>query len=136
MKVTRLTAREATSATAIQGAIDALSDVGGRVVLPEMDLVLDRGLQLRSNVELVGHGEHTVLQKAPAQVKGLEGGKEKALDQSEDEKCVALSGRTGERRAQASSNIEAQKNRPQGADAQGCASVSSQGLEAGGKDLP
>jgi hypothetical protein len=73
VKVITLTREEATSAVAIQNTIDALGDAGGRVVLPEMDLVLDRGIELRSNVALVGQGERTVLRKAPGRVYPLAG---------------------------------------------------------------
>ena len=47
MKTVELTKEQAASARAIQEAIDALGTAGGRVVLPAMELVLDRGLQLR-----------------------------------------------------------------------------------------
>ena len=73
MKETRLTKAEATSATVIQQAIDALAAIGGRVVLPAMELELDRGLELRSNVELIGQGPNTVLRKAPGRVYPLSG---------------------------------------------------------------
>lgn len=69
----RLAPSEATSAAAIQHAIDALPETGGRVVLPAMDLTLDRGLELRSNVELVGQGQDTILRKAPGRVYPLSG---------------------------------------------------------------
>jgi hypothetical protein len=73
MSEIRLNVHEASSATAIQRAIDALGAGGGRVVLPEMELVLDRGLELRSNVELVGQGPGTLLHKARGQVYPLLG---------------------------------------------------------------
>lgn len=73
MRVIQLTREKVTSASAIQAAIDSLGEAGGRVVLPAMDLVLDRGLELRSNVELVGQGENTVLRKAPGRVYPLAG---------------------------------------------------------------
>jgi polygalacturonase len=73
MKVVRLTSEETTSAAAIQRQIDALADTGGRIVLPAVDLVLDRGLQLRSGVELVGQGEDTVLRVAPGRIYPLAG---------------------------------------------------------------
>jgi hypothetical protein len=69
----RLSATEATSASAIQRSIDSLGDEGGRIVLPEMELILDRGLELRSNVELVGQGRDTLLRKAPGRVYALSG---------------------------------------------------------------
>jgi hypothetical protein len=73
MTEVRLTREEASSAAAIQRQIDALGDAGGRVVLPAEDLVLDRGLQLRSGVELVGQGEGTVLRAAPGRIYPLAG---------------------------------------------------------------
>jgi len=63
-----LTPSEAASAE----AIDAL-DGGGRMVLPEMDLMLDRGIELRSNVELAGQGDGTVMRKGPGRVFPLSG---------------------------------------------------------------
>ena len=69
----QLTPSEAASAAAIQAAIDGLADTGGRLILPEMDLTLDRGLALRSGVELVGQGERTVLRKGPGAVYPLSG---------------------------------------------------------------
>ena len=68
-----LTSAQAASATLIQKAVDSLGDSGGRVVLPELQLVLDRGIELRSNVELVGQGDKTVLRKAPGRVYPLSG---------------------------------------------------------------
>ena len=69
----RMTRAGATSAAAIQQAIDALATTGGRVILPATELELDRGLELRSNVELVGQGPDTVLRKAPGRVYPLSG---------------------------------------------------------------
>jgi hypothetical protein len=68
-----LSPSEANSAAAIQQAIDSLGAGGGRVVLPAMQLVLDRGLELRSNVELVGQGHGTLLRKARGRVYSLSG---------------------------------------------------------------
>jgi hypothetical protein len=73
MRTIHLRATELTSAADIQRAIDALPADGGRVVLPEMDLTLDRGIQLRSGVELVGQGRRTVLRQARARVYPLSG---------------------------------------------------------------
>jgi hypothetical protein len=64
---------QVTSAAAIQQAIDSLGPEGGRVVLPEMELTLDRGLELRANVELVGQGQKTLLRKARGRVYPLSG---------------------------------------------------------------
>lgn len=69
----KLTAREAKSAAQLQRALDELAPTGGRLVLPEMELTLDRGLQLHSDVELVGQGEKTVLRKGPGRVYPLAG---------------------------------------------------------------
>jgi len=69
----RLRAAEATSAVAIQEAIDSLGPEGGRVVLPEMDITIDRGIALRSGVELTGQGRRTILRHAPARVYPLSG---------------------------------------------------------------
>lgn len=69
----QLTPAQAASAADIQRAIDGLGPEGGRVLLPEMELVLDRGLELRSNVELAGQGQGTLLRKAPGRVYPLSG---------------------------------------------------------------
>ncbi len=73
MKEIRLGASDVTSAAAIQRAIDGLGEEGGRLVLPSMDLEIDRGIELRSNVELVGQGRDTMLRKAPGRVYPLSG---------------------------------------------------------------
>ena len=69
----KLSLAEAKSAAQIQQAIDEVARQGGRLVLPEMELILDRGLTLRSGVELVGQGERTVLRKGPGEVYPLSG---------------------------------------------------------------
>jgi len=69
----RLEEAEVTSATIIQNAIDALGEEGGRVILPAMDLVVDRGIEMRSNVSLVGQGGETVLHQAPGRIYPLSG---------------------------------------------------------------
>ena len=69
----QLPSTKACSAADIQQAIDDLGEKGGRVVLPEMELILDRGLELRSNVELVGQGQGTLLRKAPGRIYRLSG---------------------------------------------------------------
>ncbi len=56
------------AAAAIQQAIDALPAEGGRVVLPAGEWLLDRGIALRSGVELTGQGDDTLLKKAPGRV--------------------------------------------------------------------
>jgi len=68
-----LTSEQACSAQAIQRVIDGLGPSGGRVILPEMDLVLDRGVELCSNVELVGQGASTRLHMAPSRIYPLSG---------------------------------------------------------------
>ncbi len=73
MKETRLSQKQAGSAAAIQRALDELATTGGRLVLPEMDLELDRSLRLHSGVELVGQGPTTVLRKGPGRVYPLSG---------------------------------------------------------------
>ena len=69
----RLAQKDVTSAADIQRAIDALGTDGGRVVLPEIELELDRGLALYSNVELTGQGQTTILRKARGRVYPLAG---------------------------------------------------------------
>jgi hypothetical protein len=69
----RLALEQASSAEGIQRAIDELADTGGTVVLPEMDLEIDRGLELRSGVTLAGQGANTVLRMAPARIYPLAG---------------------------------------------------------------
>ena len=73
MPTRELTRVEAGSAAAIQAVIDSLAGQGGRIVLPEMDITLDRGIELRSGVELAGRGERTVLRKGPGRVYPLTG---------------------------------------------------------------
>jgi hypothetical protein len=69
----KLTLDEAESGAQIQRTIDDMAREGGRLVLPEMELVLDRGLILRSGVELVGQGKKTVLRKGPGRIYPLSG---------------------------------------------------------------
>ncbi len=69
----RLTRAQASSAAAIQREIDLVARTGGRVVLPAMELELDRALQLRSGVELCGQGPDTLLRKGPGRVYPLAG---------------------------------------------------------------
>ncbi|HCQ03193.1 MAG TPA: hypothetical protein DIT99_22035, partial [Candidatus Latescibacteria bacterium] len=56
---------EAASAADIQTALDEMAGTGGRLVLPAMELDLDRGLRLHSGVTLCGQGESTILRKGP-----------------------------------------------------------------------
>lgn len=64
-----LSIEEAASAAQIQIAIDEVaSNGGGKVVLPAMELELDRGLELHSGIELCGQGEDTLLKKGPGRV--------------------------------------------------------------------
>ena len=70
----RIRVDECAAAASIQDAIDAVARTGGgRVILPALDLELDRGLELRSGTELVGQGERTVLRKASGRVYSLTG---------------------------------------------------------------
>ncbi|MDP6778833.1 MAG: right-handed parallel beta-helix repeat-containing protein [Candidatus Latescibacteria bacterium] len=64
---------DAGSAAKIQAAIDALPPEGGTVVLPELDIELDRGLQVQSGVTLRGQGASTVLRKGPGRSYPLTG---------------------------------------------------------------
>lgn len=73
MQEIKLQAPQVTSAADIQQAVDALGAAGGRVVLPALELVLDRGIELHSNVELVGQGRNTVLRQAPGRIYPLSG---------------------------------------------------------------
>lgn len=69
-----LSRSDAATARQIQAAIDDLAGRGGgRLVLPEMALSLDRGLALRSGVELCGRGASTVLRKGPGRTYPLAG---------------------------------------------------------------
>ncbi len=70
----KLSIDEAASAAQIQVVIDEVaSKGGGRVVLPAMELELDRGLTLYSGIELCGQGEDTVLKKGPGRVYAFSG---------------------------------------------------------------
>ncbi|MGC9522675.1 MAG: right-handed parallel beta-helix repeat-containing protein [Anaerolineae bacterium] len=73
MREITLEASQVTSASEIQAAIDALGAEGGRVVLPALEVELDRGIELRSSVTLVGQGRKTLLRKAPGRVYPLSG---------------------------------------------------------------
>ncbi len=75
MATTRdLTPAEAGSARQIQKIIDEVAAAGGgKVVLPPMDLTLDRGLALASGIELIGQGTDTVLRKGPGRIYPLSG---------------------------------------------------------------
>lgn len=69
----KLSPGDCSSARALQSCIDALGDAGGRLVLPAITLTLDRGLELRSKVELVGQDSRTVLRKGPSRTYPLAG---------------------------------------------------------------
>ncbi len=70
----KLSLEEAGSAASMQVIIDEVAEVGGgKVVLPEMELELDRGLILRSGIELCGQGEGTVLVKGAGEIYPLSG---------------------------------------------------------------
>jgi polygalacturonase len=65
---------EASSAAGIQQVLDEVGAAGGgRVVLPALELTLDRGLELSSGVELVGQGAATILRKGPTRCYPLSG---------------------------------------------------------------
>lgn len=65
---------QADSAAKIQSAIDGLArGGGGRLILPEMTLTLDRGLELSSNIELIGQGPQTILRKGPGRIYPMTG---------------------------------------------------------------
>lgn len=65
---------ECRSAEAIQDRVNKVrTDGGGCIILPEMELVLDRGLQLFSNIELKGQGDQTVLRKAASRAYPMSG---------------------------------------------------------------
>ena len=65
MQDLELKANQCDTAEKIQQAIDSLGAAGGRIVLPEMQLELDRGLEMRSGVVLSGQGQGTRLRKGP-----------------------------------------------------------------------
>jgi hypothetical protein len=75
MATTRvLTLAEAGSARQIQQTLDEVAaQGGGRVILPPMELTLDRGLALASGIELIGQGAGTVLRKGPGRKYPLSG---------------------------------------------------------------
>ena len=52
---------DADSAAKIQAAIDALPPEGGTVVLPELDIEIDRAIEVQSGVTLRGQGASTIL---------------------------------------------------------------------------
>jgi hypothetical protein len=70
----RLTDRQAASAARIQEQIDDLARRGGgEIVLPAVELELDRGLELRSGITLRGQGPDTLLRKGAGAVYPLSG---------------------------------------------------------------
>lgn len=69
----RLDLEQVGTAAQVQEGIDRVAAHGGRVILPECDLVLDRGLILRSGVELIGQGPGTVLRKGAGRIYPLTG---------------------------------------------------------------
>jgi hypothetical protein len=60
-------------AATIQRAIDRIADSGGVVQLPETEVTIDRGIELRSGVALRGVKGRTVLRKGPGRVYPLSG---------------------------------------------------------------
>jgi hypothetical protein len=73
LKKIKLSSSDLSSAEDLQRAIDGLGPEGGRIELPAIELDLDRGIELRSNVELVGKGRDTLLRKLPGRVYALTG---------------------------------------------------------------
>jgi len=73
LKIRKLKPDEANSALAIQQALDSVWEEGGKVILPELDVTLDRGIELYSHVALCGQGEKTILRKGPGRVYPLTG---------------------------------------------------------------
>lgn len=73
MTTLELTPSEASTAASIQKHIDSIRDTGGLVVLPKMDITIDRGIELRSGIELIGQGPHTIIRKGPARIYPLTG---------------------------------------------------------------
>lgn len=69
----RMDPAEVASASLIQAALDDMSATGGRIVLPVMDLELDRGLRLHTGVILEGQGAGTILRKGPGRIYPLSG---------------------------------------------------------------
>jgi hypothetical protein len=68
-----LKAGDCRNAAQIQRAIDELAGSGGSLELPEAEIELDRGIELRSGVSIVGQGRSTILRGAPARVYPLNG---------------------------------------------------------------
>ena len=71
-----LSPSQCNTAAKIQSQMDALAKTGGRLVLPAMDIMLDRGLELRSGVELAGQGARVqahdpAVKKLPAELDAL-----------------------------------------------------------------
>jgi len=62
----KLNIKQCRSARDIQSAIDSLKESGGKIVLPELDLTLDRGLELYSGITIEGQKEKTILRKGPS----------------------------------------------------------------------
>jgi len=65
---------ECQSAEQIQNVINMASEQGGgQIVLPELNLTIDRGLRLYSNITLKGQGDKTILRKAASKTYPLSG---------------------------------------------------------------
>lgn len=68
-----LTRVDCHDAASIQAALDRLAVSGGVVQLPELDLILDRGLELHSGIELRGCGARTILRKGASRAYSFSG---------------------------------------------------------------
>ncbi len=64
---------ECRDAQSIQAALDQLGVSGGVVQLPELDLTLDRGLELHTGIELRGCGARTILRKGTGRAYAFSG---------------------------------------------------------------
>lgn len=64
MKEIKLKISDCTTATQIQSYIDSLTE-GGSIIFPETLIDLDRSIELRDGVQLIGQGEKTIFRKKP-----------------------------------------------------------------------
>ncbi len=72
-RIVELRMEDCADAAAIQSAMDRLAGRGGVVQLPELELTLDRALEIHSAVELRGRGDKTILRKGEGRVYPLSG---------------------------------------------------------------
>jgi hypothetical protein len=73
MRNVYLEKKDCRTATDIQRAVDVLSASGGVLHLPEVEVELDRAIELRSGITISGHGPGTVLRSAASRVFPLDG---------------------------------------------------------------